>query len=150
MTVNGALNDSNCSNWSRNEKVCAELSQIFQEKCNLVNINETRNATLAQVITNKTCDSFNVSYLKNLSTEDVINHANCSRDNVVQIFQDCMVKELAQYTNCEGMDGGLVPLNEFNYSNTFMGCIIRYNLQQTDFVGMSVSSISGYTIYVVH
>jgi gamma-aminobutyric acid type B receptor len=137
MTVNGALNDSNCSNWSRNEKVCAELSQIFQEKCNLVNIIETRNATLAQVITNKTCDSFNVSHLKNLSTEDVINHANCSRDNVVQIFQDCMVKELAQYTNCEGMDGGLVPLNEFNYSNTFMGCVIRYNLQQTNFVGMS-------------
>ena len=144
MTVNGVLNDSNCSSW--NEKVCADLSQLFQEKCNLVNIIETRNATLAQVVTNKTCDSFNVSHLKNLSTDDVINHANCSRDNVVQIFQDCMVEELAQYTNCEGMDGGLVPLNEFNYSNTFMGCVIRYNLHQTDFVGMSVSSISGYTI----
>ena len=106
MTVNGALNDSNCSNW--NEKVYADLSHLFNEKCNILQ-----------------------------------RHLNCSNGSVIEMSQDCMVEELAQYTNCEGMDGGLVPLNEFNYSNTFMGCVIRYNLQQTDFVGMSVSSIQG-------
>ena len=139
MTVNKALNDSNSSNW--NESMCVEFSKIFNKKYSFATILfETENATLAEVITNKTCTSFNVSSLKNLSAEDSINHVNCSRDNVVQIFQDCMVEELAQYTDCEGMDGGLVPLNEFNYSNAFMGCVIRYNLQQTDFVGMSVNS----------
>ena len=135
MTANGALNDSNSSSW--NENMCAELSQIFYEKYSLANIIETENAPLAA--TNKACTSFNMSFLKNVSTEDIINHVNCSRDNVAQIFYDCMVEELAQYTDCEGMDGDLVPLNEFNYSNAFMGCVIRYNLQQTDFVGMSVN-----------
>ena len=121
MTANEALNNSNCSSW--NERVCADLSQKIHEKCNLPNIIRRKNATLAEVAT---CDSFDL---------------NCSNGSVVPIIQDCMVKELAQYTDCEGMDGGLVPLNEFNYSNAFMGCVIRYNLQQTDFVGMSVSSI---------
>ena len=140
MTANRALNDSNSSSW--NDNMCAELLQIFLEKYSLANIFETKNATLAEVITNKTCTLFNVSFQKNVSTEDIINHVNCSRDNVARIFQDCMVEELAQYTDCEGMDGGLVPLNEFNYSNAFMGCVIRYHLQQTDFVGMSVNSLS--------
>ena len=134
MTVNGVLNDRNCSNW--NEKICADLSQILNQKCNLIKIIEMKNTTLEKF---ETCDGFNISHLKNLSTKDAINHPNCSMERVVRIFQDCMVEELAHYTNCEGMDGGLVPLDEFNYSNAFMGCVIRYNLQQTNFVGVSVS-----------
>ena len=67
---------------------------------------------------------------------------NRSNESLVQISQDCMVKELAQYTDCVGKDGALVPLNEFNYSNAFMGCVIRYNLQRTNFTGMLVSFMS--------
>jgi len=40
---------------------------------------------------------------------------------------------------CDGLDGGLVPLEQFNYSNGVMGCVIRWNLQQTNFTGVSVS-----------
>ena len=40
---------------------------------------------------------------------------------------------------CGGLDGGLVPLEQFNYSNGVMGCVIRWNLEQTNFSGVSVS-----------
>jgi len=40
---------------------------------------------------------------------------------------------------CDGLDGGLVPLEQFHYSNGVMGCVIRWNLQQTNFSGVSVS-----------
>ena len=92
MTVNGVLNDRNCSNW--NEKVCADLSQIFHDKCNVVSITETKNGTLAGVVTNELCNGLNAAYLGKLSIEEVINHTNCSRDRVVQVFQDCMIEKL--------------------------------------------------------
>ena len=40
---------------------------------------------------------------------------------------------------CDGLDGGLVPLEQFHYSNGVMGCVIRWSLQQTNFSGVSVS-----------
>ena len=131
MTVNGALNDNN---WKE---------KIFHEKCNMIEKN-------ASLVEGEVCGCCNMSYLINLSTEDIINRANCSKDRVVQTIQDCMVEELANYTDCTGMDGALVPLNEFNYSNAFMGCVIRYNLQQTDFVGILVSSIFCNEVFVVY
>ena len=42
-------------------------------------------------------------------------------------------------TGCESMNGSLVPLHQFDYTNAMMGCLIQWNLQQTDFFGMSVS-----------
>ena len=42
-------------------------------------------------------------------------------------------------TGCEGSNNHLQSLENFEYSNGLMGCIIRYNLIQTDFVGVSVS-----------
>ena len=43
-------------------------------------------------------------------------------------------------TGCEGKtEGDLVPLEQFNYSNGLMGCVIQWNLQNTDFQGTSVS-----------
>ena len=41
-------------------------------------------------------------------------------------------------TGCEGVRGSLVPLEEFSYSNEKMGCVIQWNLQQTNFSGVSV------------
>ncbi len=46
--------------------------------------------------------------------------------------------EIVNRTGCT-VPGELVPLENFTYSNQFMGCIIRWNLERTDFVGISVS-----------
>ena len=40
---------------------------------------------------------------------------------------------------CRDLPGELVPLNEFTYSNAFMGCVIKCNYQNTNFTGVSVS-----------
>jgi len=45
---------------------------------------------------------------------------------------------IADETGCINMTGGLEPLDQFNYSNQFMGCVIRYNFHQTAFLGVSV------------
>ena len=41
-------------------------------------------------------------------------------------------------TGCESMNGSLVPLHQFNYTNALMGCLIHWSLEQTDFFGVSV------------
>ena len=44
-------------------------------------------------------------------------------------------------TGCTGVASGeLVPLEQFTYSNGLMGCVIRWNLEQTSFSGVSVSA----------
>ena len=40
-------------------------------------------------------------------------------------------------TGCD-LEGELVPLHMFNYSNALLGCVIRWSLEQTDFTGVSV------------
>ena len=45
-------------------------------------------------------------------------------------------------TECSNVSGSLVPLEEFNYTNEKMGCLIQWNLQQTNFSGGSVSSLT--------
>ena len=42
-------------------------------------------------------------------------------------------------TGCEDLEGALVDLDQFSYSNAKMGCLIRYSLENTDFRGISVS-----------
>ena len=42
-------------------------------------------------------------------------------------------------TGCSNASGSLVPLEEFNYTNEKMGCVIQWNIQQTNFSGGSVS-----------
>ena len=42
-------------------------------------------------------------------------------------------------TGCETVPGSLVPLENFTYSNEKMGCLIQWNIQQTNFSGVSVS-----------
>ena len=42
-------------------------------------------------------------------------------------------------TGCENTSGSLVPLEQFQYSNEKMGCLIQYNIQITNFSGVSVS-----------
>ena len=41
-------------------------------------------------------------------------------------------------TDCLGARGSLVPLHEFAYRNEMMGCLIQWNLQRTNFTGVTV------------
>ena len=41
-------------------------------------------------------------------------------------------------TGCETASGSLVPLENFTYSNELMGCLMQWNLQRTNFSGVSV------------
>ena len=42
---------------------------------------------------------------------------------------------------CRHLPGELVPLNEFNYPNAFMGCVMKENYHRVNFTGVSVSTI---------
>ena len=41
-------------------------------------------------------------------------------------------------TGCENISGSLVPLEQFEYSNEKMGCLIQHNIQIATFSGVSV------------
>ena len=45
------------------------------------------------------------------------------------------------HTGCEQIPGSLVNLEDFNHTNVKMGCLIRWNLENTNFLGVSVSYI---------
>ncbi len=55
-----------------------------------------------------------------------------------EMVQSSTRQGIANLTGCN-VPGELVPLENFTYSNKFMGCVIRWNLERTDFVGVSVS-----------
>ena len=66
-------------------------------------------------------------------------------------------EEILNRTQCGGTDEEtgvkweVVSLENFTYSNQLMGCIIRWNLQRTDFVGVSVSqNIATTCIYSIY
>ena len=42
-------------------------------------------------------------------------------------------------TNCSGLPGELVPLEQFDYSNQLMGCVLQDSIQKVQFLGLSVS-----------
>ena len=43
-----------------------------------------------------------------------------------------------QFEKCNHLYGELVPLDEFNYSNALMGCVMKENFHKVDFTGVSV------------
>ena len=49
-------------------------------------------------------------------------------------------QEIINKTDCHDLRGELVPLNEFQYTNAFMGCVIKHYLHETKFVGVTVST----------
>ena len=61
-----------------------------------------------------------------------------------EMVQSLTREEILNRTQCEGSDESsgtvweLVSLENFTYSNQLMGCIVRWNLERTDFVGVSV------------
>lgn len=43
---------------------------------------------------------------------------------------------------CDHLSGELVPLEEFDYLNDRMGCVLRNSFQQVNFSGITVSHLS--------
>ena len=50
-------------------------------------------------------------------------------------------KDAAEFEDCDHLEGELVPLNEFTYSNAFMGCVMKNNYYKVNFTGVSVSLV---------
>jgi gamma-aminobutyric acid type B receptor len=47
-------------------------------------------------------------------------------------------KRHAVHENCSSnLTGDLVPLNKFNYSNAYMGCVMKHNFYKVNFTGVS-------------
>lgn len=55
---------------------------------------------------------------------------------------DAMIKSGADIngTGCEDYPGSLVPLEMFDYPNKKLGCLIQWNIQRTNFSGLTVSN----------
>jgi len=62
---------------------------------------------------------------------------------------EMVITEDISETGCDQqiLSGELVPLEHFNYSNALMGCVMRWNIQQTNFSGVSVSW-SSFHLYI--
>ena len=54
-------------------------------------------------------------------------------------------------TNCENVPGSLMSLEHFDHTNKRMGCVIRWNLNNTNFMGVSVSDFDfGLLDFIMH
>ena len=58
------------------------------------------------------------------------------------MIQGMAWEEILNTTGCLGEEAGvyweILPLENFTHMNRLMGCVIRWNLQRTNFVGVSV------------
>ncbi len=45
-------------------------------------------------------------------------------------------------TGCDHLPGKLLPLEEFNYLNDRMGCVLRNSFQKVNFSGVTVMSLA--------
>ena len=61
--------------------------------------------------------------------------------NATDVMLNWPKERIVQRTNCQddGTELTGYRLNDFTYNNSFVGCVIRWNLARTDFVGVSVS-----------
>ena len=56
-----------------------------------------------------------------------------------------------EHENCSNFTGSLVPLNEFNYSNAYMGCVMKNNFYKVNFTGVSVRlSLVMFSVYIFY
>ena len=69
--------------------------------------------------------------------------AMCSMAQMLNYTEQMRLEGLpgnhSDFKYCRHLDGELVPLDEFNYSNAFMGCVMRDNYYKVNFTGVSVS-----------
>ena len=52
----------------------------------------------------------------------------------------------SQLGKCHNLNGELVPLNEFRYSNALMGCVMKENYYKLNFTGMLVCYVHHVTL----
>ena len=62
------------------------------------------------------------------------------------MLQSMTREEVLNITGCAAIHWELILLENFTNDNELMGCVIRWNLQRTDFVGVSVHLASLYTV----
>ena len=55
-----------------------------------------------------------------------------------QMIHGMTREDILNTTGCSGMHWKLVALENFTHDNELMGCVIRWNLQRTNFLGVSV------------
>ena len=69
-----------------------------------------------------------------------------------EMVQSLPRREILRMTGCErsGVEDEIVSLENFTYSNQLMGCIVRWNLERTDFVGVSVCLVEITNLKVRH
>ena len=49
------------------------------------------------------------------------------------------LEEVVSLTGCN-VTGSLVPLEKFSYDNELLGCVVRWCIEQTNFMGVTVRS----------
>lgn len=52
-------------------------------------------------------------------------------------------------SGCENLVGDIVPLEEFNYTNQKLGCILQESIAETQFTGITVSYYSCHNMRIV-
>ena len=63
---------------------------------------------------------------------------NSSQAMIAGWTKDAIINETSCQDDGTDLDG--FELDDFIYNHTFVGCIIRWNLVRTNFIGVSVSS----------
>ena len=105
---------------SVNKCQCSQLLTTFKERY------ETRARLEKYTIVNQAYKLYDALWVLALA----LNHT------------DAMIKSSdISGTGCEAVSGSLVPLEEFNYTNAKIGCLIRWSIQQTNLSGLTVSCV---------
>ena len=63
----------------------------------------------------------------------------CRNQTKEQVMQNLTKQEVIPENCSSNLTGDLVPLNEFNYSNAYMGCVMKHNFHKVNFTGVSVN-----------
>ena len=79
------------------------------------------------------------NYRPNIASTGVFD-AVWSLAEALRLTEDMRVNNnMTENCNSSELTGELVPLNEFEYTNALMGCVIRNNLNSLSFTGVRVS-----------
>ena len=96
----------------------------------------------------KTAESFTTEYVHRLQEPK---YSNLSKVSVAGVAYDAVWAlargldravtriDLNDSSGCDHLPGELVPLEEFDYQNERMGCVLRKSFSQVSFHGITVS-----------
>ena len=98
------------------------LARALNETMTMVDKNEMAENKIMAMVANEMAEDKNMTMDEN-ETMTMVEGGNST---------------LIDGTGCETASGSLVPLENFTYSNELMGCLMQWNLQRTNFSGISV------------